>query len=159
MLEIPGDMFPFGVSRYVPERPPVITDNVRPDGVRVRKTTYESGLFEEFVVYPGVGIFLDSIFGKFIYLKYSNIKYFSDRKPYEVSHKKTILNVISTTSSTIDHNYVIEYNEDGSFFTIDKSITSGILMKRKYVPISNEVPIRFVDGSFIDTNLVEETQI
>ncbi len=155
MLEIPGDMFPFGVSRYVP----VITDNVRPDGVRIRKTTYESGLFEEFVVYPGIGIVLSYDFGRFGYLKYTNINYYSDRRPYEVSNKKTIIDVISNTRSEVCHHYVVQYNEDGSFFTIDKSITSGILMKRKYVPISNEVPIRFVDGSFLDANLVEETQI
>lgn len=154
------DMFTFGVSRYVPEFQPIVTASIRPNGTRVSKTIYEYGNFDEFAVYPGLGMVLSSVMREIVHLNSIEIKYYPDRKPYEVSSKKTITDSTTNTSTIIYHNYIIEYNEDGSFYTIDKSITSGILMKKKYVPIGDRELFLFLDDYFmIMAVLVNETQI
>ncbi len=166
MLEIPDfNGFVFGASQYVPLKT-IDEREERPDGTLViRKTITEVEMdqivrfIDEMIIFPNDGKILSSNNDLTIKLIYIHTEYDMNLKPYRVQMKKIISRINHDDIEDFYH-FLVYHEDDGSVYTEDTYLPSGgSLMNRKYVPVSNEEPIQFVDGVFVNAELVEEIQI
>ncbi len=85
--------------------------------------------------------------------------YGRDMKPFKVHLKKividTSLNIANQTENFYEFN--VYYNYGGIVTTEDTFVSNGPLMKRMYEPVIDSMPILYVDGLFMDAEMVNET--
>lgn len=157
-------MIPMAVSQYVPKT--IIEREERPDGTLVIRKTYFHTInrkmfdyIDEMVIFANDGKILSSNDGQTIKLNYVHTEYDMDLNPLKVQMKKTISRINHDDIEDFYH-FEVYYEDDGSIYTEDTYLLpGGNLMNRKYVPASNDEPIQFVDGVFVNAELVEEIQI
>jgi hypothetical protein len=85
--------------------------------------------------------------------------YGRDMKPYKVHLKKIVINIDTGIQTEIFYEFNVYYNYGGIVTTEDTFVSNGQLMKRMYEPVINTMPIIYVDGLFMDAEMVNETPI
>ncbi len=156
---------PMAVSQYVPKT--IIEREERPDGTLVIRKIYFHTInyemvdeyIDEMVIFANDGKILSSNNDLTIKLNYVHTEYDMDLNPLKVQMKKTISRINHDDVEDFYH-FEVYYEDDGSIYTEDTYLLpGGNLIKRKYVPASDDEPIQFVDGVFVNAELVEEIQI
>ncbi len=85
--------------------------------------------------------------------------YGRDMKPYKVHLKKIVIDIDTGIQTEIFYEFNVYYNYGGIVTTEDTFVSNGPLMKRMYEPVINTMPIIYVDGLFMDAEMVNETPI
>ncbi len=115
----------------------------------------------ETIIYANGGKVLSVIDNETTKLEMIVTRYGRDMKPIKVHMKKivinTSLNIANQTENFYEFN--VYYNYGGIVTTEDTFVSNGPLMKRTYEPVINTMPIIYVDGLFMDAEMVNETPI
>ncbi len=85
--------------------------------------------------------------------------YERNMRPFKVHLKKIVIDNNTAIQTENFYEFNVYYNYGGIVTTEDTFVSNGPLMRRTYEPVIDSLPILFVDGVFVDADMVSETPI